>query len=506
MSEYDNDVVNVDSFVRDISKKKDGVNLIGYVKSEHGMGEACRLTANALNTTELNWSIYDWEVNNPSRKEDETWNRKIKLDFDYNVSIFNINADQLPVAYDQLPKEAWDSYRIGIFYWELTEFPKEWHNAFRLLDEIWAPTKFICENLKKVSPIPVIYMPPGIYREQPSNSLNREYYSLPEKSFLFLNFFDAFSYSNRKNPKASIDAFKRAFGPEDDSVGLVLKINNVSEDDDGYLKIKNYIGDYKNIYIIAKTMTREEVNGLICSCDVSVSLHRSEGLGLLCEESMFYGKPVIATNWSGNTDFMNSECSCLVNYEMVPIGEYYGTNDSFQKWAEADVDQASEYMVKLKNDSEYYNRIANNAKNYIHSNFSPKVTGERFQNRVKEIIHNKEYWANLNMKTEHIDRNNDLLDDFHEELLCVNELWDVKETYDYSKNPIKRCFQKIVIKAIWPVLKPMLEGQKTFNSSVVRSVNKLSELKTEENIRFDKLEKTISKKRINYSVNKRNNN
>ena len=43
---------------------------------------------------------------------------------------------------------------------------------------------------------------------------------------------------------------------------------------------------------------------LMASVDCFVSLHRSEGFGLGMAQSMYLGKPVIATGYSGNMDFM----------------------------------------------------------------------------------------------------------------------------------------------------------------------------------------------------------
>lgn len=286
-------------------------------------------------------------------------------------------------AMETLPWEAWDGYKIAIWYWELMEFPDEWENAFTLIDEIWAPTLFIQNALQKKAPCPVLYMPPGIRRKQVSELYNRSYFGLPEEVFLYLNMFDSFSYSSRKNPKAAIDAFKKAFDKDDMTVGFVIKLNNANKE--SIEEIKEFAGDYKNIYIIAKTLDRDGVNALIMACNVIVSLHRSEGLGLLCEEAMYYGKAVIATNWSGNTDFMTEDCSCLVDYELKPIGKDIGPYKSWQKWAEANVDQAADYMKRLKNDSDYYWEIAKNAEKYIKSKFSPEVCGMRMYKRLCEI-------------------------------------------------------------------------------------------------------------------------
>lgn len=376
---------NADSCSQVNGPLKDGVNLIGYIKSEHGVGEACRLTAACLDTTELEWAAFDYEVGNPSRQKDTTWAGKIEENINYNMSIFNINADQMFVAKEHLPRRAWEGYKIGIWYWELMEFPDMWCDAFDLVDEIWAPTKFVQEALAKKAICPVLYMPPGLEKKNPDKKYDRNYFGLPKDAFLFLNMFDSFSFASRKNPVAAVKAFQKTFSPDDMSVGLVLKINNAELLENNVTEFDELKNGYKNIYIIAKTFSREEVDGLLNVCDVAVSLHRSEGLGLLCEEAMYYGKPVIATGWSGNMDFMSEECACIVDYDLKAIGEDVGPYKKWQKWADADVNQAASYMKKLKEDGNYYNMISAAAAEQIKTKFSPEVCGKRMQERIEEI-------------------------------------------------------------------------------------------------------------------------
>lgn len=363
-----------------------GVNLIGYLCSEHGLGEAARLTANCLEANKINWCGYDFEVGNSSKKNDKTFQDKIEDYIKYGISIININADQMPVLKRNTPKELWGTYKIGIWYWELPVLPTKWMGAFLDVDEIWAPTEYIANCLKKCAPCPVYHMPPGLTREDVDTTVYcRTYYGLPENTFLFLNMFDVYSFSGRKNPEAAVKAFQAAFAPDDMSVGLVLKLNNSGTNDKDYEMIKNLIGAYKNVYIIAKTMPREAVNGLLNTCNAAISLHRSEGLGLLCEEAMFYGKPVIATGWSGNMDFMTRESACLVDYDMISVGKDIGPYEAWQQWANPSVEQASEYMKKLVSDKTYYDSVSAAAKNFIRKDFSPEVCGRRMKKRLDEI-------------------------------------------------------------------------------------------------------------------------
>lgn len=372
--------INIGAQTRNTPK---GVNLIGYIKSEHGVGEAARHMADCLDKMEINWQIYDFEVGNLSRQADVRWQHKIGTDFPYQISIFSINADQMPVAYDNLPKKLWEGYIVGVWYWELPEFPDEWLDSFALVNEIWAPTKFIAESISMKSNKPVIYMPPAMKLEQP-DCVARGDFGLPENAFLYLNMYDSLSVSGRKNPKAVFDAFKAAFKPDDMTVGLVVKVNNnniINEDK----MLRDMIAEYKNIYIIADILTRNQINELICVCDVAVSLHRSEGLGLMCQEAMYFGKPVIATNWSGNTDFMRPDNSCLVNADLIEIGQDMGPYKAWQKWAEPDIKQAAEYMIRIKEDEEYYRKIAQNAELTIKNEFSPEVCARRMKTRLEYI-------------------------------------------------------------------------------------------------------------------------
>ena len=482
LSSFSNDKINVRpyNFFEKIKIKEgirsDGINLIGYIRSEHGVGEACRLTADALSHTSLEWNAYDWEMHNPSRQNDRAWDSKISATIKHNISIFNINADQLPVAHEHLPKEAWDGYRIGIWYWELTKFPVEWRDAFELVDEIWAPTRFIQENLERISPVPVLYMPPGLRREEAKREYNRAYFGLPENTFLFLNFFDAYSYTSRKNPIAAVKSFQMSFKPDDMSVGMVLKVNNAKNDDESLIPIRKLIGDYRNIYIISKIMTRDEMNALINVSDAAISLHRSEGLGLLCEESMYYGKPVIATNWSGNTDFMTAENACLVDYKMVPIGEYYGTNDAEQMWAEADISHASEYMRKLYSDHDYYKYISMNAMEHIRNEFSPEKCGIRMEKRINDILENKEQWEKRIEANDQLSASVESVTDtssHNEDLVNLNTFYTVRFYRDLGTDRIKGFIKRVVRWFTAFILAPMSEEQTIFNASVTRLINEL---------------------------------
>ncbi|MEK3725873.1 glycosyltransferase [Paenibacillus sp. FSL H8-0034] len=364
----------------------EGINLLGYARAEMGVGESCRLAANSLNAVGVPFGIINFTGISNSRLSDLTWAHKEISVPSYSVNVFHINAEQMPEINLLYGNSLFENrYNIGYWHWELPDFPDEWQNSFKYVDEIWVPSTFVGDAISIKSPVPVIKIPHSI-EVKIMEQRNRAYYKLPEKAFLFLTMFDVKSFSERKNPKASIDAFKLAFGPNDMNVGLVVKVNRFKSNFNGLDMLTELISNYKNIYLIDETISRNDVNALINVTDCFISLHRSEGFGLGFAEAMYLGKPVIGTNWSSNTDFMNEKNACLVDYKLVQLEKDYGPYKSYQYWADPSVQHASEYMIKLISNKEYYNMISSEGESHIKSLHSPIVIGQLIRKRLDYIF------------------------------------------------------------------------------------------------------------------------
>ncbi|WP_231891248.1 glycosyltransferase [Paenibacillus swuensis] len=363
-----------------------GINLIGYSRAEMGIGESCRIAARSISATEVPFSIINYEYNNPARMQDHTWIHKEVNQAQFKVNIFHLNADQMIFANAHLGNSFFTNhYNIGYWHWELPDFPDEWKIGFNLVHEVWAPSNFVADSIKVKSPVPVITIPHSIFVDLGEVHFDRVHFNLPTNRFLFMSMYDVHSFQERKNPKAVIRAFQEAYSPEDESVGLVLKVNNASSNPGEIKDLVAMIGTYTNIFIIKETLSRTEMNGLMNVIDCFVSLHRSEGFGLGLAEAMFLGKAVIGTNWSSNTDFMNPYNSCVVNYKLVKVGRDYGPYKAYQDWADPDTSHASEYMSKLSNDSEYYKSISRAGQETMLTEYSPQRIGQLIKDRLKEI-------------------------------------------------------------------------------------------------------------------------
>jgi glycosyltransferase involved in cell wall biosynthesis len=103
----------------------------------------------------------------------------------------------------------------------------------------------------------------------------------------------------------------------------------------------------------------EELFDLYAACDVLLALHRSEGFGLNMAEAMLSERAVIATGWSGNMDFMDSDSAALVDYTLTPVVDpqrIYGGPGA--RWADPSLDHAVSHLRRLADNPEEKRRLA----------------------------------------------------------------------------------------------------------------------------------------------------
>ena len=362
---------------------RDGVNLIGHIKGETGLGQSCRLVADALSVSAADFSICNYSPAGAARSTDNTWAHKISEQLPYNVNIFHINPHELSLAYINIGKQAWDCrYNIAFWLWELETFPHEWLNALELADEIWTPSEFASESIKKVTDKPVFTIPYGLCVPD-TGGFGRGRFDLPEDVFLFLCMFDSNSVMERKNPLGAIKAYKKAFSENNKNVGLVVKAGGASGKDMALLRKE--LAGYQNIFILNGTMMKTEVNGLISCVDAYISLHRAEGFGLVCVEAMLLGTPVVATDWSANAEFMHKDVACMVEYKLAEIKKDIGPYRAGWRWAEPCADNAALHMKNLYENSDYRKKLAENAKLYILERFAPEKMAALINSRIADI-------------------------------------------------------------------------------------------------------------------------
>lgn len=356
-----------------------GVNLIGYLDVAAGVGESARLAASALDAVGIPCTAVRLSFPNGRRESDRRPQEDAKRPYRFDWVV--VNADELPdvLGPGSRPIRR-NRYTIGYWAWELETFPERFDRSFYLVDEIWTPSGFCRAAIEARSPHPVVTIPHPVREIEPRDDARAEL-GLDDGVFTFLTMADLRSVFERKNPLATIRAFRRAFG-EAPEARLIVKVSCPEADPDAMAKLEEAASGC-GVRLIAETWPRQAVDDLLGAVDCVVSLHRSEGFGLVMAEAMSLGKPVVATAYSGNLDYMDARSAYLVDYRLVEAGASTGPYAGVGRWAEPDEEHAAELLREALADEAGRERIAAAGRERVRRGLAPAVVGERVAARLK---------------------------------------------------------------------------------------------------------------------------
>jgi glycosyltransferase involved in cell wall biosynthesis len=364
----------------------------GYLSDESGWGAAGRGYVRALEEIGCPLALHDVSSMTGNRSADRSVTRR-ETAAATDVNLVVVDAGQHFALLSHVGESFFAGhFNIGAWAWELPRFPDDWYNRFAYYDEVWVGTSFIAAALAPVAPVPVIRVPPVITAPIGSRDRGRRRLGVGDREFVFLFVFDVHSHLPRKNPAAAIGAFRRAF-PNGTGVRLVLKSVNAAADPDGYAALRALAGnapiEFHDGYWHA-----DEVGDLLQACDAYVSLHRSEGTGLTIAEAMAAGKPVIATDWSGNTDFADASNSYPVAYQLTTVARNVGPYRAGETWAEPDVAHAAAMMRAVADDPVAAAQRGAAARRRIERDYSRQAVADIVRARL-DVIGNRDLIGTL---------------------------------------------------------------------------------------------------------------
>ncbi|HEY5515653.1 MAG TPA: hypothetical protein VIK12_05535, partial [Pengzhenrongella sp.] len=181
-----------------------GVNVVGFLRGELGIGESARLMLSALRAAQVpcatiavdrhlasrQGAAYD---NVPAQPEQPT----------FDTSLICVNADLTQTVAESIPERLDRTYRIGMWYWEVEDFPATQHGGFEHVDEVWVASDFVRGAIEPTSPVPVRRITPPLPQRGAAPTITRAELGLPERP-IFLFSFDYLSTAERKNPEGLV--------------------------------------------------------------------------------------------------------------------------------------------------------------------------------------------------------------------------------------------------------------------------------------------------------------
>ncbi len=367
---------------KNMSRLPFGVNVLGYLNSEKGVGEGVRSNLRIVQAAKIPCAANN-TLDSGSHNV-ELLPQSISTENPYSVNLITVNADQFVSFATSRPAYLRGRYNIGYWAWELPEFPPEWAASFEYADEIWTPSRFSRDSVAAASPVPVRVLPHSIDPQlKLAPTAKRSQFGMATDTFVFLFIFDFHSFIERKNPVGLIQAYKRAFGARTD-VQLLIKSSHSSQHREE-LRMLQEAADGANVRFLDEVLSRSAKHELMMASDCYVSLHRSEGFGLTMAEAMLCGKPVIATGYSGNVDYMTPETSFLVPYKLITLDQTHGPYRAGYHWAQPDLDYATDSMRYVVEHRDSAAGLGLRAREHVWNVLHPTAIAKSVLERLQEL-------------------------------------------------------------------------------------------------------------------------
>ncbi|WP_028046877.1 glycosyltransferase family 4 protein [Cellulomonas sp. URHE0023] len=376
-------VAGADGVAHGSARRPAGVNVAGYLHGELGIGESARLMVSALKTTDVPYSTIA-VGRHLQHRQDVTLGSLAGAGTLFDVTLLCVNAEQTGDVLEAEPRLLQSSYRIGMWYWEVEEFPAAKRGGFGHVDEVWVASDFIRQAIAPHTTRPVLTVTPPLPQARAATTRVRGDFGLPEDRPVFLFSFDYLSTAERKNPVGLIDAFRIAFAPNEGPVLVVKSINADKRVGDAE-RVRQRAADEPDVVLLEEYLSTEERDALVQLCDVYVSLHRSEGLGLTIAEAMAYGKPVVVTAYSGNLQFTTDENAFLVPWVPGVVPDNAEPYPAGTQWAEPDLEEAARLMRLALEDPALAAAKGARAAWTVRELHSPEVAGRHIAARLAQI-------------------------------------------------------------------------------------------------------------------------
>ena len=354
----------------DLAKAHTGPLVVaGLLRTVSGIGASARACGEALKQNEIGFEYCDLSAAFGQVDLDPIQIPTCIPDADSGTLILHLNAPETVAALRALNYSRKKKWRVvGYWVWEFERLPSSWIKEAQHLSEVWTPSEFSAQAIRSVVDLPV-HVVPHMVTPPPVEQLDRSHYrsQYDDKSVVVGVFADGHSSFDRKNLLGNVDAFLRGVG-DDPNCFLVIKTRELRRYEQFHAQLQSRIRGHERIRIIDDPISEQNKWELLSACDIFLSLHRSEGFGLVIAEAMSLAKPVVATAWSGNMEFTGEQSAIGVPFNLVKLEDHaniYSDSTGLLRWAEPDLEFGARSIRQLVDDPTLRNKLGTNARSII---------------------------------------------------------------------------------------------------------------------------------------------
>ncbi len=282
---------------------------------------------------------------------------------------------------------------------ETDSLPREWVDSLLAMDAVFVPSEFNRRTFAAAGiPAEMIEVVPG--------SIDTDLYRRPARpidlgSKRGFNFLSVFDWTRRKGWDVLLRAYLAEFRADED-VCLVLKVWSSLGKDARMIgaEIERFVRDElgldpsncPDITILDRQVAAGDMPGLYAAADCYVQPSRGEGWGRPIMEAMAAGLPAIATDWGGNTEFMNRFNAFPLEYALAPCDAEAAREAQWfegQSWAEPCVPHLRHLMRGLFQKPELGREVGARAREEILDRYDRTRGAAQLLDAVQRVLDRK---------------------------------------------------------------------------------------------------------------------
>lgn len=342
----------------------------------------------------LQWTPIDFSARSPGfppeRRSHPRLDRHRSPIGPVDVTVLHAIPEVLPAVLDEGPPVVCHTV------WETDRLQDHWPDLLNRCAGVIVPTEWNAEVFRDSGvTVPVEVVPHA--RDALDGPVDDGW--LAELGDRFLVYSIA-AWEPRKTPWRSLEAYARAFDPDDDVV-YVLKSGREHQAPDprfqgppGRVRHTSWalamtlreLGPTPPIVLDDRVLTTAQIRGLHARGDCWLSLPHAEGWDLGAFDAAVAGTPLITTGWGAPAEYLDPRASCLVPARVVPVEVPPDPPSPTMRWAEPDLDAAVAALREVRARPRRHRRRAGRQAADLRERFAPAAVATAAVAALQRIL------------------------------------------------------------------------------------------------------------------------